>query len=218
MNNTTVNTYFMKAGPFVKIGKSINPMARVKELQTGCPYVIDIVHVIQADMEQKMHHIFHEYRRNGEWFNLNGKLKRYLDRRKQREEDDVWVPDLMKRWGINDRGLASLVKFSPLEIDGQYALIETVLAVEEEFPDMSWPTLRELARSKDIPYGAVRKLVDDERLKATPISQNPAPTYRDDLVVSPESLDNFERIWGPLSWDNLSEMERPYWERELTAI
>lgn len=69
--------YFLAAGPFVKIGKSTgSPSARIRELQTGCPYPITLVaHAIGGLREEfALHKRFAAYREHGEWFRHEGEL------------------------------------------------------------------------------------------------------------------------------------------------
>lgn len=59
----------------IKIGKSKDPKARMRELQTGSPYPLDIVGTIRCRdgnhatrLEKELHRYFAEYRMGGEWF------------------------------------------------------------------------------------------------------------------------------------------------------
>lgn len=65
-----------------KIGFSANPNKRIKEVQTGCPYLLKILLIFQADKytETRLHHKYSKYRRNGEWFNIAGELKSSIDK------------------------------------------------------------------------------------------------------------------------------------------
>lgn len=59
----------------VKIGRSMNPEKRVRELQTGCPHHLVIYAVVQRptkfNLEGKMHSMFADRRRQGEWFQFD---------------------------------------------------------------------------------------------------------------------------------------------------
>lgn len=73
--------YFLAAGPFVKIGKSTgSPAARIKDLQTGCPYRISLLaHVVGGISEEfSLHKRFAAYRAHGEWFRHEGELKEHI--------------------------------------------------------------------------------------------------------------------------------------------
>lgn len=63
---------------FVKIGYSDDPTKRLKHLQVGCPFPIDILQTIETDtprgLESKLHQIFRKQRCQGEWFTLEGLL------------------------------------------------------------------------------------------------------------------------------------------------
>lgn len=63
--------YFMRAGNFVKIGKSTyHPRARMAQLQTGCPYQIELMGFIFGGTarEARLHSQFQHLRACGEWF------------------------------------------------------------------------------------------------------------------------------------------------------
>lgn len=76
--------YFMVAGPFVKIGYSIDPEKRRAELQTGCPFPIEIAAAIPGRIadEYRLHARFSDLRvrADGEWFHHSGELARYIHR------------------------------------------------------------------------------------------------------------------------------------------
>lgn len=64
--------YFIAADEVarVKIGWSIDPVSRLKELQTGCPVALRIVAAVPGtySMEQQLHVDFAKFRSHGEWF------------------------------------------------------------------------------------------------------------------------------------------------------
>lgn len=63
-----------------KIGYSVSPANRLKELQTSCPYTLHIQKTVVGDikMERLFHKIYKEYNINGEWFSLKGELKSFV--------------------------------------------------------------------------------------------------------------------------------------------
>jgi Meiotically up-regulated gene 113 len=68
------------AGP-VKVGIASKPWQRIKELQTGCPFNLEILFVhpmLERESaiwcEQKFHKAYEEHRTYGEWFELEAKL------------------------------------------------------------------------------------------------------------------------------------------------
>lgn len=76
-HNTKQNYVYLihaEATRFVKIGVSNNPKARLKEVQTGCPfrcYVHTELPVVKGRAEEiALHALFKSARRNGEWFDL----------------------------------------------------------------------------------------------------------------------------------------------------
>ncbi len=65
-----------KTGAF-KIGRSKNPRARLKQLQTGCPHTIKLILIIQnqGHREKHIHQQLYRYRTRmyaGEWFYERG--------------------------------------------------------------------------------------------------------------------------------------------------
>lgn len=66
--------YFIKCGRFCKIGTSLNPQERLKELQTGSPHK----HVLKATIpgnyqtENALHLVFCGQHVTGEWFRYDG--------------------------------------------------------------------------------------------------------------------------------------------------
>ncbi len=74
-NNKSKYLYLLKADKFYKIGVASNVKSRIKTLQTGCMYKIDLVSKWELDKpvveERKLHKIFSSKRVHGEWFKLN---------------------------------------------------------------------------------------------------------------------------------------------------
>lgn len=61
----------------VKIGFSTGkPIARLKSMQTGCPFPLQVYGFFRGDMavERLLHATFASLREQGEWFRLEGKL------------------------------------------------------------------------------------------------------------------------------------------------
>ena len=60
---------------YVKIGVSKNPVGRMSELQTGCPYKLTLLGEIYADepfkVEKNLHERFKIKQTRGEWYDLN---------------------------------------------------------------------------------------------------------------------------------------------------
>lgn len=63
-----MQTYFISDGARVKIGKSTNPSARLKQLQVGSATKLQLLITIQGDYEAVYHDMFHDRRISGEWF------------------------------------------------------------------------------------------------------------------------------------------------------
>lgn len=86
---STVNplgyVYVLRAGPYHKIGHSVNVDRRITEVATLLPWEVELVHTIKSDnriaLEAYLHKRFKGKRRNGEWFELD-------------EEDVTWLMTL----------------------------------------------------------------------------------------------------------------------------
>lgn len=63
-----------------KIGFSYSPSKRLKELQTGNPFPLFIFKTVKGDMlmECIFHKIYRQYHTQGEWFKIEGTLKRFI--------------------------------------------------------------------------------------------------------------------------------------------
>lgn len=60
-----------------KIGFSEKPKERIKSIQTGCPHLLKIILLFEAEKytETKLHHKYARYKLYGEWFLIDGTLK-----------------------------------------------------------------------------------------------------------------------------------------------
>lgn len=67
--------YLLECGGLYKIGFSSNPRNRAKNLQTGSPHKVWVVHVIRTYcyrwIEKMLHDHFATKRERGEWFKLD---------------------------------------------------------------------------------------------------------------------------------------------------
>ena len=65
---------------FCKIGYSIEPKSRLAQLQTGNPYPLELLSVIEGEiqLEKEIHERFKECRLQGEWFVLTQDILDYF--------------------------------------------------------------------------------------------------------------------------------------------
>jgi hypothetical protein len=82
--------YFIQAddgGP-IKIGWALDPIARLKELQVGCPEPLSLLMTLadEGGLETQLHRRFATLRLRGEWFRAEQELAALL-----------WLPGLMPR-------------------------------------------------------------------------------------------------------------------------
>lgn len=64
-----------------KIGVSDNPQKRLKSIQTGCPYKVNILShypELGYDTEKDLHKRFKKYRMQGEWFRIKGEVEKLI--------------------------------------------------------------------------------------------------------------------------------------------
>lgn len=74
--------YFLKAGPFIKIGFTAGPLrARIEQLKTGCPYEIQPLATISGDhrTERDLHRRFRKHRANLEWFHATDEILSFVE-------------------------------------------------------------------------------------------------------------------------------------------
>jgi len=72
--------YIAKANNCIKIGNSIDPEQRIKELQTGSPMKIELHNIIETkelsmsapQFEKLLHKSLKSYHKSGEWFEEEG--------------------------------------------------------------------------------------------------------------------------------------------------
>jgi len=74
--------YVMQCKEYVKFGISKNPNSRIKELQTGNPYKINLLLKINYsdcfDIENNVHSYFDKKRGLGEWFLIDKEIKNFV--------------------------------------------------------------------------------------------------------------------------------------------
>lgn len=65
-----------------KIGFTTNPINRLKQVQTGCPYKLEIILVIKGSIkvERALHRKYKKFKTNGEWFLFRGELKESIQK------------------------------------------------------------------------------------------------------------------------------------------
>ena len=73
--------YFIKADNRIKIGYANNPIKRISNIQTSCPFILDVLFIIDGHYtkEQELHKMFITNRLNGEWFEYSDSIKNYID-------------------------------------------------------------------------------------------------------------------------------------------
>lgn len=69
----------LEIGDLVKIGTSVQPLARLKSLQTGCPNKIAILALVPGGhaFERTLHRRYARERVSGEWFKVSPRLREW---------------------------------------------------------------------------------------------------------------------------------------------
>ena len=75
------HVYFIYSAGRVKIGFSTRWQGRVDEVCQGCGHESELILVMPGDrkMERDYHTLFSASRETGEWFRLDGDVRRFLD-------------------------------------------------------------------------------------------------------------------------------------------
>lgn len=82
--------YVIKCREFYKIGKADEVESRIKDLQIGCPYKLELLHKFELEspakacqLEAELHRVFYKKNGIGEWFKLTlneiEELKSYIN-------------------------------------------------------------------------------------------------------------------------------------------
>lgn len=81
--------YFVRAGQYVKIGRSTAAAERIKLIRTDTPYRVTVLLTIKGGKseETKLHEEFRHLRHRGEWFRAAPELLRFIVQ-KQAEKAD----------------------------------------------------------------------------------------------------------------------------------
>jgi hypothetical protein len=75
-----MKTYFIEASAtgYIKIGRSADPIRRLKNLTTASPSALRLIGVLDHDCEAELHRQYASLRTTGEWFKADGALLTYL--------------------------------------------------------------------------------------------------------------------------------------------
>lgn len=80
LNKPPCVVYFIHCDGFIKIGSTTRVEYRLATLQVANPHQLDVLLVEDGGekREAELHKEFAEYRVRGEWFRLEGRLRKYL--------------------------------------------------------------------------------------------------------------------------------------------
>src|SRR5687767_11829930 len=89
----------MHVKSMVKIGWTSNLRARLIDLQTGCPFTLRLMGLIEcadaqhaAETEQMLHEKFRALRRRGEWFYYTDVIAKYLESEHGLKPSKIYPP------------------------------------------------------------------------------------------------------------------------------
>lgn len=72
-HNKGQHLYFIKSGPYVKIGRADKPLIRLSQIRACNPYGAELLGVIlnSGQKEKAYHRLYKDKHHSGEWFNFN---------------------------------------------------------------------------------------------------------------------------------------------------
>lgn len=80
LNSAPGRVYFIEGGGLLKIGYTVDPVYRMRNLVAMSPVPLNKIAEIPGtpDDEKALHKQFAEYRAHGEWFRIEGALAAYI--------------------------------------------------------------------------------------------------------------------------------------------
>lgn len=74
------HVYFAYSAGRIKIGTSLYPESRGKDLSLQSPHPVTIIMTVNGgyDLEQEFHRLFDDLREHGEWFRLSNEMRSFL--------------------------------------------------------------------------------------------------------------------------------------------
>lgn len=73
--------YFARGGEFVKIGYATNPQKRIYDLQTTCPFALDLIFSMPGTFQTEvgLHRRFKAHATSGEWFRWCDEIEQFIE-------------------------------------------------------------------------------------------------------------------------------------------
>ena len=116
-----------------KIGTTSNSVeSRLKELQTGCPFLLRPIKSVVGGkcQEDEVHEKFKEYRKQGEWFEFNGHIKRQVMKYMDTLGDKNCQEYLIEMKSYKDHLIESLHEDSQYKRNLEDLLLLTLMNIE----------------------------------------------------------------------------------------
>lgn len=89
--------YVVRINEFVKIGVSTDPEHRRNTIQSSSPYPVELLAVFDGGQEEedRLQHLFKQYHERGEWFRVEGEMKKHVAWLQRRGKE--WNDQLRRR-------------------------------------------------------------------------------------------------------------------------
>lgn len=85
--NEPIFVYFIESGDKIKIGKSLNPLRRINEIQNLIKKNVEIIGLTTKYNELEVHKMFKEDRLEGEWFSNTERLYNFIQTLKNETQE-----------------------------------------------------------------------------------------------------------------------------------
>jgi hypothetical protein len=72
--------YFIKCGPYLKVGATCDVAARLIDMKVGCPFDFELIGTIVGGIprEREIHRALDQWRHRGEWFHHNDSVNAFI--------------------------------------------------------------------------------------------------------------------------------------------
>ncbi len=89
--------YFISDGEYIKIGKSISPLRRLKELQTANGRALELIGIIPSSKvnENVLHSVFGDSHVRGEWFEIDSSILSFIDYHKEEDLEKNFTDNIL---------------------------------------------------------------------------------------------------------------------------
>lgn len=127
---------------FIKIGTSNDPNKRLKELQTGCPFQLELIHTTKNYSEKELHEKFKEEKMNGEWFHYLWKIHNLIEKERKKDKSldvDIYPVEKKHSDDFSDLTIEDIkkeIKNMNKDIKENYNIDSIYIDFEQKFIDI----------------------------------------------------------------------------------